>query len=91
MTSPPSPHRSSPSALSVGTSLPSPERTRWQPLRTGLIDLFYYDAEEFRFRDGRLLLRGNNGTGKSKVLALTAPFSWTVTFPHAASSRTGPG
>ncbi|MCZ9345989.1 TIGR02680 family protein, partial [Streptomyces sp. TRM76130] len=25
-------------------------------------------------RDGRLLLRGNNGTGKSKVLALTLPF-----------------
>ncbi|MGH8698909.1 MAG: TIGR02680 family protein, partial [Burkholderiales bacterium] len=34
----------------------------------------YYDVEEFWFRDGRLLLRGNNGTGKSKVLALTLPF-----------------
>jgi uncharacterized protein (TIGR02680 family) len=38
------------------------------------VDVFYYDQEEFRFRDGRLLLRGNNGTGKSKVLALTLPF-----------------
>jgi uncharacterized protein (TIGR02680 family) len=47
---------------------------RWQPLRIGLTDLFYYDQEEFAFRDGRLLLRGNNGTGKSKVLALTLPF-----------------
>src|SRR5882757_3405909 len=47
---------------------------RWPPLRAGLIDLFYYDSEEFWFRDGRLLLRGNNGTGKSKVLALTLPF-----------------
>ncbi|MDQ3579302.1 MAG: TIGR02680 family protein, partial [Actinomycetota bacterium] len=37
-------------------------------------DLFYYDVEEFHFHDGRLLLRGNNGTGKSKVLALTLPF-----------------
>ncbi|GAB2738631.1 TIGR02680 family protein [Kitasatospora kifunensis] len=54
--------------------LPVPGRTRWQPLRTGLVDLFYYDVEEFWFRDGRLLLRGNNGTGKSKVLALTLPF-----------------
>ncbi|MFD7289514.1 TIGR02680 family protein [Streptomyces sp. NPDC059863] len=54
--------------------LPVPTRGRWQPLRIGLIDLFYYDAEEFWFRDGRLLLRGNNGTGKSKVLALTLPF-----------------
>ncbi|MBP0456476.1 TIGR02680 family protein [Streptomyces montanisoli] len=56
------------------TRLPVPDRTRWQPQRIGLVDLFYYDVEEFPFRDGRLLLRGNNGTGKSKVLALTLPF-----------------
>ena len=43
-------------------------------MRAGLVDMFYYDAEEFWFHDGRLLLRGNNGTGKSKVLALTLPF-----------------
>ena len=55
-------------------ALPEPEATRWKPLRAGLVDLFYYDGEEFWFRDGRLLLRGNNGTGKSKVLALTLPF-----------------
>ncbi len=54
--------------------LPVPSSERWKPLRAGLVDMFYYDAEEFWFRDGRLLLRGNNGTGKSKVLALTLPF-----------------
>lgn len=54
--------------------LPSPERTRWQPLRLGLVELYHYDVEEFWFRDGHLLLRGNNGTGKSKVLSLTLPF-----------------
>jgi uncharacterized protein (TIGR02680 family) len=54
--------------------LPAPSFERWKPLRAGLVDMFYYDAEEFRFHDGRLLLRGNNGTGKSKVLALTLPF-----------------
>ncbi|MEY9889345.1 uncharacterized protein (TIGR02680 family) [Catenulispora sp. MAP12-49] len=59
---------------STAEALPQPVRDRWQPLRAGLIDVFYYDAEEFRFHDGRLLLRGNNGTGKSKVLALTLPF-----------------
>lgn len=53
--------------------LPQPARSRWQPLRAGLIDMFYYDSQEFWFHDGRLLLRGNNGTGKSKVLALTLP------------------
>jgi hypothetical protein len=55
-------------------SLPHPTNDRWQPLRLGLVDLFYYDDEQFWFHDGRLLLRGNNGTGKSKVLALTLPF-----------------
>lgn len=55
-------------------SLPTPQRSRWQPLRLGLVELYHYDAEEFWFRDGHLLLRGNNGTGKSKVLALTLPF-----------------
>ncbi len=34
--------------------------------------MFYYDAE-IVVHGGRLLLRGNNGTGKSKVLALTLP------------------
>ena len=57
-----------------GLVLPRPGNERWQPLRLGLVDMFYYDDEQFWFHDGRLLLRGNNGTGKSKVLALTLPF-----------------
>jgi uncharacterized protein (TIGR02680 family) len=55
-------------------ALPEPTHLRWQPLRVGLVELFHYDSEEFWFRDGHLLLRGNNGTGKSKVLSLTLPF-----------------
>lgn len=55
-------------------ALPEPQRERWQPLRLGLVELFQYDSEEFWFRDGHLLLRGNNGTGKSKVLSLCLPF-----------------
>lgn len=71
----PAPRRASPDgAAGDRPALPRPARARWQPLRTGLVDLFLYDTEEFHFRDGRLLLRGNNGTGKSKVLALTLPF-----------------
>lgn len=58
----------------MAVDLPVARTTRWQPLRTGLVDLFYYDHQEFWFRDGRALFRGNNGTGKSKVLALTLPF-----------------
>ncbi|MGW2335529.1 TIGR02680 family protein [Streptomyces sp. NPDC001685] len=63
-----------PGPESTGSALPAPAPGRWRPLRIGLVDLFHYDVEEFWFRDGRLLLRGNNGTGKSKVLALTLPF-----------------
>jgi uncharacterized protein (TIGR02680 family) len=55
-------------------ALPIPALARWQPLRLGVVELFHYDSEEFWFRDGHLLLRGNNGTGKSKVLSLTLPF-----------------
>ena len=54
--------------------LPVPRRSRWQPLRTGLADLFYCGYQEFWFCDGRLMLGDNNGTGKSKVLALVLPF-----------------
>lgn len=55
-------------------NLPRPLLPRWQPLRLGVVELYHYDVEEFWFRDGHLLLRGNNGTGKSKVLSLTLPF-----------------
>src|SRR5262245_15057057 len=54
--------------------LPEPLRERWQPLRSGFVNLYRYDQEEFHYENGRLLLRGNNGTGKSRVLALQLPF-----------------
>jgi uncharacterized protein (TIGR02680 family) len=58
----------------MSADLPSPGLNRWQPLRCGLLNLYRYDYEEFHFEQGRLLLRGNNGTGKSRVLALQLPF-----------------
>src|SRR3954464_6885388 len=54
--------------------LPQPRQQRWQPLRSGFVNLYKYDREEFHYENGRLLLRGNNGTGKSRVLALQLPF-----------------
>ena len=60
--------------MTLNPDAPLPLRPRWQPLRLGLVDLFHYDDEEIWLRDGNLLLRGNNGTGKSKVLAMTLPF-----------------
>jgi uncharacterized protein (TIGR02680 family) len=55
-------------------SLPAAQRQRWQPIRGGLLNIYRYDYQEFQYEDGRLLLRGNNGTGKSRVLALQLPF-----------------
>jgi len=64
-----------PQNVSPSPNLPSPTREgRWQPLRSGLLNLYRYDYEEFHFSDGRLLLRGNNGSGKSRILALQLPF-----------------
>src|SRR5688572_7172118 len=54
--------------------LPRPGRERWQPLRSGLVNIYRYDSEEFHYENGRMLLRGNNGTGKSRILALQLPF-----------------
>ena len=54
--------------------LPVAESGRWQTIRGGLLNLYRYDYEEFRYEQGRLLLRGDNGTGKSRVLALQLPF-----------------
>ncbi|MGW4528587.1 SbcC/MukB-like Walker B domain-containing protein [Amycolatopsis sp. NPDC004378] len=54
--------------------LPRPSRRRWQPLRAGIVGLFRYDQQEFTFYRGRLLLRGNNGSGKSMALEVLLPF-----------------
>lgn len=59
---------------STAVEFPRPTLERWQPLRSGILNLFRFECEEFHFADGRLLLRGNNGSGKSRVLALQLPF-----------------
>ena len=43
---------------------------RLRPTRAGVINLWDYRDEEFVFADGRLVLRGPNGSGKTKALAL---------------------
>ena len=55
----------------LGGGLPEPVLTRWQPLRVGIVNLWEYDNAEFWFADGRMVLRGGNGAGKTKVLELT--------------------
>ena len=65
-----------PSALpmDVLAGIPEPTRERWQPLRAGILDLYLYDGQVFTFHNGRLLLRGNNGTGKSMALEVLLPY-----------------
>ncbi|MFJ8487717.1 TIGR02680 family protein [Streptomyces sp. NPDC094038] len=48
--------------------------SRWQPHRAGILNVWRYYDETFTFHHGRLLLRGQNGSGKSKALELLLPF-----------------
>ncbi len=43
-------------------------KERWQLNRAGLFNFWYYDDEEYHFADGKLLLRGSNGSGKSVTM-----------------------
>ncbi|MFJ2019447.1 TIGR02680 family protein [Streptomyces nodosus] len=49
-------------------------QSRWQPHRAGILNVWRYYDETFTFHQGRLLLRGQNGSGKSKALELLLPF-----------------
>lgn len=45
----------------------------WVINRIGLVDFWYYDDQEFAFIDGRMLLRGSNGSGKSVTMQSVIP------------------
>ncbi|SDT66799.1 TIGR02680 family protein [Actinoplanes derwentensis] len=47
---------------------------RLAPTRAGVINLWDYRDEEFLFVDGWLVLRGPNGSGKTKALEVLFPF-----------------
>ena len=38
-------------------------RERWHMNRIGFVNFWLYDDEVFSFADGKLLLRGQNGSG----------------------------
>lgn len=40
-------------------------RERWIANKFGLFNFWYYDEEEFQLLNGKILLRGSNGSGKS--------------------------
>ncbi|ESU33507.1 hypothetical protein G3A_06195 [Bacillus sp. 17376] len=47
--------------------------TRWVMNRAGLLNFWYYDEEVFHFEQGKLLLRGSNGSGKSVTMQSFLP------------------
>jgi len=48
--------------------------TRYTPTRAGIINMWDYRDEEFSFAGGWLVLRGPNGSGKTKALEVLFPF-----------------
>src|SRR5256885_10892428 len=52
----------------------TPMSDRFKPTRAGVINVWDYVDEEFAFADGRLALRGHNGSGKTKALEVLFPF-----------------
>jgi len=47
---------------------------RWRPSRAGILNVYQYEDETLHFADGRLLLRGVNGSSKSTAMNMLLPF-----------------
>ncbi|WP_409331872.1 SbcC/MukB-like Walker B domain-containing protein [Trujillonella humicola] len=47
---------------------------RWRLHRAGIQNVWHYWDTEFRLTGGRMVLRGTNGSGKSRALELLLPF-----------------
>lgn len=69
-------HRQKPHSIeAVSGNLNYPFMTaRWMLSRAGIINVYQYTDETLEFADGRLLLRGVNGSGKSTALNMLLPF-----------------
>lgn len=48
-------------------------RNRWEMSRAGIFNFWYYDDEELTLEQGRLMLRGTNGAGKSVTMQSFVP------------------
>lgn len=64
---------------------------RWVPRRAGIVNVWRYYDETFEFAEGRLLLRGQNGSGKSKALELLLPFLFDANLRANRLSTFGTG
>ncbi|MBW8707570.1 DNA replication and repair protein RecF [Streptomyces sp. MBT84] len=64
---------STPTPVPASASAPT-AATRYVPTRAGIVNLWDYRDEEFSFAGGWLVLRGPNGSGKTKALEVLFPF-----------------
>jgi uncharacterized protein (TIGR02680 family) len=72
---PPPPAEAPDDAPGAVPARPAPgDRVRFVPTRAGIINLWDYRDEEFSFAGGWLILRGANGSGKTKALEVLFPF-----------------
>ncbi|MFJ1649204.1 TIGR02680 family protein [Streptomyces sp. NPDC088258] len=63
-----------PAQRSTGAGPAAAAPARFRLHRAGIRNVWQYDEQEFAFGDGRLLLRGKNGAGKSKALEMLLPY-----------------
>jgi len=47
---------------------------RWRLSRAGIVNVWFYLDNEFTLSGGRMILRGTNGSGKSRALEMLLPF-----------------
>ena len=47
---------------------------RWRLCRAGVVNVWHYYDTEFAITGGRLILRGANGSGKSRALEMLLPY-----------------
>ena len=47
---------------------------RWKMNKLGFVNFWLYDHEEFQIKDGHILLRGDNASGKSITTQSFIPF-----------------
>lgn len=65
-------HSSDAPVLDTATASPHPQR--WKLSRAGIVNVWHYLDTEFTLSDGRMILRGTNGSGKSRALEMLLPF-----------------
>jgi uncharacterized protein (TIGR02680 family) len=67
------PATAAPATSAASPGLRGPE-DRWRPVRAGVVRVWQYAEETLEFEDGRLLLFGANGSGKTMLLEVLLPF-----------------